>query len=204
MKNRIHIILWLIVVVFILLTYAVFYNTLALFETDSSGTINTDIGKWVIKVNNQTITDGQNESIDINNFVYEQNSHVEQGYIAPGTSAYFDLVIDASDCDVAVLYNLDLNFDETTYADNISFSVETLNGPQVVRTDEYVYSGIVSLNSIINGETTSFRIHITWDDDPTYDEDDTALGLVEGNHLVIPMKFNAKQYLGETLVEYTG
>ena len=204
MKNRIHIILWLIVVVFILLTYAVFYNTLALFETDSSGTINTDIGKWVIKVNNQTITDGQNESININNFVYEQNSHVEQGYIAPGTSAYFDLVIDASDCDVAVLYNLDLNFDETTYADNISFSVETLNGPQVVRTDEYVYSGIVSLNSIINGETTSFRIHITWDDDPTYDEDDTALGLVEGNHLVIPMKFNAKQYLGETLVEYTG
>ena len=114
------------------------------------------------------------------------------------------MVIDASDCDVAVLYNLDLNFDETTYADNISFSVETLNGPQVVRTDEYVYSGIVSLNSIINGETTSFRIHITWDDDPTYDEDDTALGLVEGNHLVIPMKFNAKQYLGETLVEYTG
>ncbi len=204
MKNRIHIILWLIVVVFILLTYAVFYNTLALFETDSSGTINTDIGKWVIKVNNQTITDGQNESIDITNFVYEQNSHVEQGYIAPGTSAYFDLVIDASDCDVAVLYNLDLNFDETTYADNISFSVETLNGPQVVRTDEYVYSGIVSLNSIINEETTSFRIHITWDDDPTYDEDDTALGLVEGNHLVIPMKFNAKQYLGETLVEYTG
>ena len=168
MKNRLHIILWLLVIVFMLITYAVFYNTLALFETDSTGTVNTDVGKWVIKVNNETITNGTNESIIIDNFIYESNPKVEAGYIAPGTSAYFDLVIDATDCDVAVLYSLDLNFDETNYDDNITFSVEELNGPEVVRTDEYVYSGIISLDSIHNNETRTLRIHIRWEKGTVY------------------------------------
>ena len=75
-------------------TYLVFNNTFALFESDASGVVNSQIGRWIIKISNETITDGTNEDINISNFVYASNPRVASGVIAPGTSAYFDLVFD--------------------------------------------------------------------------------------------------------------
>ena len=201
MKNKSHIILWLLVIILLSITIIVFSDTLALFETDSSGVVNSDIGKWVIKINNETIQNSEDEVIPITNFVYSASPKVESGFIAPGGTAYFDLTVDASGCDVAVLYNIDLNLDEADYDDNISFELED-SAHTVVRTDEYVYSGIISLNDL--NTTRTVRIHVSWDDIEAYNESDTALGLTEGSTLTIPLKFHAKQYLGESLVEYTG
>ncbi len=203
MRNKTHIILWLLVVILFFLTFIIFNNTLALFETDAQGVVNNDVGKWVIKVNNETITSTENEAININSFVYTSNPRVESGYIAPGGTAYFDLTVDATDCDVAVLYTIDLNLDEADYDDNISFRLDD-SAHTVTRTDEYKYSGIISLASINNNETRTVRIYVTWNDVAAYNESDTELGKVEDSLLTIPIKFHAKQYLGETLVEYTG
>ena len=203
MRNKTHIILWLLVVILFFLTFIIFNNTLALFETDAEGVVNNDVGKWVIKVNNETITSTENEAININSFVYTSNPRVESGYIAPGGTAYFDLTVDATDCDVAVLYTIDLNLDEADYDDNISFRLED-SAHTVTRTGEYEYSGIISLASINNSETRTVRIYVTWNDVAAYNESDTELGKVEDSLLTIPIKFHAKQYLGETLVEYTG
>ena len=38
-------------------------------------------------------------------------------------SAYFDLVVDATDCDVAVRYDITFNFDSMNYSDNIYSNV---------------------------------------------------------------------------------
>ena len=203
MRNKTHIILWLLVVILFFLTFIIFNNTLALFETNAQGVVNNDVGKWVIKVNNETITSTENEAININSFVYTSNPRVESGYIAPGGTAYFDLTVDATDCDVAVLYTIDLNLDEADYDDNISFRLDD-SAHTVTRTDEYKYSGIISLASINNNETRTVRIYVTWNDVAAYNESDTELGKVEDSLLTIPIKFHAKQYLGETLVEYTG
>ena len=179
----------------------VFSDTLALFETDANGDVNSDVGKWVIKVNNETITNSENETIDVDSFVYTSNPHVESGYIAPGGTAYFDLTVDASDCDVAVLYDIDLNLGSTGYDSNISFELED-SAHTVVRTGEYVYSGIIGLNALSTPRTV--RIYVTWDDVASYNESDTELGKVEDSLLTVPIKFHARQYLGETLVEYNG
>ena len=198
MKNKLKIILWLTVVVMLLMTYVVFSGTLALFETDSTGVVNSDIGKWVIKINNETITNGENETIDINNFVYASNPKVQTGKIAPGGSAYFDLTIDASECDVAVLYNVNLNLDQTNYGSNIVFGIQSLNGTTVV------YSGIITLAQINSNTNATFRVTITWQDIAANDATDTELGLTEGSTLSIPITFSATQYLGETLTPYSG
>jgi len=204
MKNKTQIVLWLLVVILFSIAFIVFSDTLALFETDSSGIVNNDVGSWIIKVNNQSITQTVNEAIEINSFQYSSDSHVETGYIAPGGTAYFDLVVDATDCDVAVLYDVDLNLDAVDYDANISIELEDLNGSSVVRTGKYVYSGIISLASINNNETRTLRVTINWDNDETKNESDTKLGEVEDSKLTIPIKFHARQYLGESLVEYTG
>ncbi len=203
MKSKNHIILWLLVIILFSITVIVFNDTLALFETNAQGIINNDIGKWVIKVNNETITSTENETIDINSFVYTSNPRVEDGYIAPGGNAYFDLTVDATECDVAVLYSIDLNLEDTGYAENISFTLDD-SAHTVMRTGEFEYSGIIDLASINNGDTRTIRIYVTWNDLESYNESDTALGSVEDSLLTVPIKFHARQYLGETLVEYTG
>ena len=201
MRKRIKLVLWLLVIIFVFITVFVFRGTLALFEDNAFGLADMPIGRWIIKLSNQTITSGVTEDIVIDTFQYTQNQHVSPGVIAPGGSAYFDLVFDATDCDVAVKYDLTLKFDEMDYADNISFTV-TNSDSNVVRTGVNTYSGIISLQKIIDEETDSIRVTITWNDDRTHDADDTELGVVEDNKLTIPINVHAIQYLGETLVPY--
>ena len=203
MKKQVKIVLWVLVFVFLCFTFMMFADTLALFESNASGEADMDIGKWVIKVSDVSITDGESQSIVVDSFVYEENEHVESGYIAPGTSAYFDLIFDATECDVAVKYDIAFNFESIDYSDNISISVSGAeNNSNVIRTAENTYSGVIDLESIENNELVTLQVEITWDNLEAYDESDTALGIEHGNKLRVPITVNAVQYLGETIVPY--
>ena len=203
MKKQVKIVLWALVFVFLCFTFMMFADTLALFESNASGEADMDIGKWVIKVSDVSITDGESQSIVVDSFVYEENEHVESGYIAPGTSAYFDLIFDATECDVAVKYDIAFNFESIDYSDNISISVSGAeNNSNVIRTAENTYSGVIDLESIENNELVTLQVEITWDNLEAYDESDTALGIEHGNKLRVPITVNAVQYLGETIVPY--
>ena len=148
------------------------------------------------------ITDTMTEAIEINNFQYSTSSHVQTGYIAPGGTAYFELVVDASDCDVAVLYSVDLNLGELDLGTNINISLQDMDGSTVVRTGEYLYSGIIDLASLDDART--LRVTIQWVNNEANNDTDTKLGEVEDSQISIPIIFHAQQYLGETLVPYSG
>lgn len=204
MKNRIRIILWVLVIALAAITYILFKDTFALFEDNAYGIVNNDIGKWVIKLSNEVISSGLSEEVNVDNFVYESVETVKEGFIAPGTSAYFDLVFDATDCDVAVKYDIEFKVDEIDYEDNIRVSVQELNSGSTIKTAENTYSGIISLESIENKELVTLRINVEWDDIEDYNESDTELGIVADNKLRIPVNVHAVQYLGETIIPYEG
>ncbi len=200
-RNRFKVILYLVVVIFFFLTFIVFSRTLALFEDNASGLADSDIGRWIIKINNTNITSGNSQTLTINNFVYQGNALTANNTIAPGTSAYFDLVVDATDCDVAVRYDINFKFDQMEYANNILFTVD---GTGTIRTGENTYSGVISLSDIQNDHLVTLRVNITWDnlDQDIYNEADTILGTTLGSNLRIPIDVHAEQYLGETIVPY--
>ena len=203
MKNsRIRIILYLLVVILFGVSVTLVYDTLALFETNSEGEFENDLGRWIIKVSNIDITTGTSETININSFVYTPSQHVASGYIAPGGSAYFDLIIDATDCDVAVKYTLTLDLSDTPYEDNIRFDIDGLDTIGIIQTGAHDYTGVISLDDIEDEETLSLRIYVYWDDVLAHDADDTAIGTVYGNSLSVPIGFHAVQYLGETITPY--
>lgn len=202
MKDNFQKIIWLAVFIMVVASFIVFADTLALFETNGTGTANMDIGKWIIKISDVTITNAQTQEIIIDSFNYEQVSGVAAGKIAPGTSAYFDLVVDATECDVAVKYDITFNFEDVDYANNISFAVSQIGGNTVVRTGLNTYSGIIDLNTINNEDVVTLRINVTWQNSSEYDANDTALGTVRGSKLALPITVNAIQYLGETLTPY--
>ncbi len=202
MKNRVRIFLWFLVAVSLTMTCIILTGTYALFENNAEGVVNENIGKWVIYLSNNLITNGLEEELDIDSFVYNSNAHVNSGHIAPGGSAYFDLVFDATACDVAVKYDIEFLTDEIDYSDNIGISVAEVGSNATIKTAENTYSGVISLASINNHDTVTLRITLTWTDDEDYDEDDTALGTVENNALRVPINVHAVQYLGETIVPY--
>ena len=69
--NKVKLVLYLLVILFICLTMFSFKGTFALFENNGTGIVDNDIGNWIIKVSNQLITTGQTEEIVIDSFVYE-------------------------------------------------------------------------------------------------------------------------------------
>ncbi len=200
--KKTKILLYALAIVVAVITVITFSDTYALFETNASGVVNSQIGKWVIKISNQTITDGLNEEIEINNFVYSSSNTVASGVIAPGGSAYFDLVFDATLCDVAVKYDITFRVEDIDYEDNIGISVQNLNAGSTIRTDVNTYSGVIGLSTGSNDDTATIRVNLNWTNDPNYDESDTELGIVEGNHLSVPITVHVIQYLGEQIVEY--
>jgi hypothetical protein len=203
-KSRIRVVLYLLVFILFAVSVTLVYDTLALFETDTEANVENDLGRWIIKVSNKDITTGTSDTIVIDSFVYTQNSHVESGYIAPGGSAYFDLIIDATDCDVAVKYTLTLDLSDTEYEDNIRFAIDGLDTIGITRTAEHDYTGVISLDQIEDDETLSLRIYVYWDDVAAHNADDTEIGTVYGNSLKVPIGFHAIQYLGEQITAYTG
>ncbi len=201
---KIKLSLYLLFIIFFGITFTVFSNTLALFEDNANGTADMDIGAWVIKINNNSITNGSTEDITISNFVYDTNATVTNGTIAPGMGAYTELVFDASECDVAVRYDIEFKYYEMTYQNNVVFDVEQMGNNTVVRTGEFTYSGIIDLNSIATNGTSTIRVKINWLDynNETYNDSDTLLGTVANNRFRIPVEVHAIQYLGEQLVPY--
>ena len=90
-----------------IITTLVVAKTYALFETNATSSKNLSIGAWHIEVNGEDISLA--ETITLDDFTYTGSTHTESGYFAPGSTAVFDIEIDASDCDVSVGYELTID-----------------------------------------------------------------------------------------------
>lgn len=188
--------LWLIVIIAFLICLYLVLDTLAVFESSATGTYKADIAKFKIKLNDNFISDGLEKTFVIDSFVYSEDNNTESGYISPGRSGYFDVELDANETDVAFMYEITLSPSEELN-DNISYSVESLNGGNVSVSDDGVYSGEYSLSDIENNNIITLRINITWTDLEEYDENDTLLGTIRDKKINIPIRVHVSQIIDE-------
>ena len=88
---------WLIILFVISLTITLYVirDSFALFENEKEFIINSDIGKWDILVNEESIN--ETTEFSVSNIHVSGDSNVRANYFAPGTSGYFDIVIDPGD-----------------------------------------------------------------------------------------------------------
>ena len=171
-----------------LLTLLVITNTYALFETNANADSLFTIGRWVILLNGNDVK--ETRTITLNDFVYTNGAHTENGYFAPGSIASFDLVIDASDSDVSVEYTLDIDDTSIENYSNIEFSVTDLSTNETTTTNSY--NGVIRLSDV--NKVIRLRLNLEWSDQLEYDESDTSLidGELEFNIIA-----NFKQYISE-------
>lgn len=196
MKSNMKKCLWLLSIVSLLVLGSCIAKTYALFESNLDGTVNNPIGKWNIKLNDILVSSSEEKIITIDKFIYDNNDMVRDGYIAPGSSGYFDLILDTTGTEVAIKYNIAVDLDKIEN-ENITLDVKAMNGVAVASADSGVYSGVLSLDDINNNAQIILRLMINWNNDIDYDGTDTELGIKLDSKLEVPIKINVEQYLGE-------
>lgn len=197
-KNKTKKILWVTAVFFAFIALILIINeSYALLQTISSGSAEVKTGSWTIKLNEKNISNGITETFTLNNMIYdESNENIENGYIAPGKSGYFDIVLDPSGTDVAISYETNVRLDECAYPNNIKLSVENTSTDGGVEVIGNTFKGLISLNDIKNNKTITLKLTLIWENNEEFNESDTKLGTIEANKLKIPITITLNQYQG--------
>lgn len=195
-KNKTKKLLWITAVFFTFIALILIINeSYALLQTISSGSAEVKTGSWTIKINEKNISNGITETFTLNNVIYdESNENIENGYIAPGKSGYFDIVLDPSGTDVAISYEINVKLDECTYPNNIKLSVENTSTDGGVEVIGNTFKGLISLNDIKNNKTITLKLTLIWENNEEFNESDTNLGTIEANKLKIPITITLNQY----------
>lgn len=115
MKNKEFKIFLLIISTFVLLSNVnIAYSR---YVNSATADTNTEVKRWEIAINNQAITyeDHNNKTIELEP-VIDQSSYVRNGYLAPNSTGYFDLLIDASLVNISYQYTLSISKTNVSYS----------------------------------------------------------------------------------------
>ncbi len=186
-------ILLLVVLLFLSLTIMEISSTFGLFETNNVITVDNNIAKWQIKVNNSLAKDPVH--FTVNNYNINSDSNVKEGLIAPGVGAFFDIDIDPNNTSVSIRY--DITFDLTGLEnDKIKIvNIEELGGNTLVNNNG-TYTGIIPIN---NSSVHHIRVYIEWENDEENNEIDSMFGVTGEKEINIATNIKFSQYLGETI-----
>ena len=200
-NKKVIIITIILLIISVILVYAIL-STYATFRSEFSGSMKVDNATWKILINNTDISLNTTKEFTIDNINIDQSQGVEEGKLAPGLKGNFNILIDPSDTDVSIIY--ELKFDtKNINSTNIRIDEvkETNTGNNLVQTDVNTYTGIISLDDIKNNVTNNIQVTLLWHDDGN---EDINIGEIPEYKINIPVEVKVSQYLGEELQEYNG
>ena len=200
-NKKVIIITIILLIISAILVYAIL-STYATFRSEFSGSMKVNNATWKILINNTDISLNTTKEFTIDNINIDQSQGVEEGKLAPGLKGNFNILIDPSDTDVSIIY--ELKFDtKNINSTNIRIDEvkETYTGNNLVQTDVNTYTGIISLDDIKNNVTNNIQVTLLWHDDGN---EDINIGEIPEYKINIPVAVKVSQYLGEELQEYNG
>lgn len=133
-----------------------------------SGNGETEIAKWYFSVNEATEEMATIKLAD----TYDQSTLIN-GRIAPGTSGSFDLVIDATNSEVGVKYEVDFQ-NETNKPTNLKFTYGDQTFSDIAEYEQYFTDTIDADDS---NKTRTLTVNWEWPYESGDDETDTNEGL---------------------------
>ncbi len=126
------------------------------------------------------------------------SSHVRTGKVAPGTSGSFSIELDPTGSQVAFMFDFEFVTDNLPEGMTITYS-NIHSDREIVQTDEFVYSGILTLADIDAGAKVTIFVDFLIDYDEDVEVEDFTPEQIEG---LFEINFHAIQYRGEELVPY--
>ncbi|MBQ8132496.1 MAG: hypothetical protein IJ193_08400 [Bacilli bacterium] len=161
-----------IIIFIIVVGFSLFYlsqASYAKYRRKLEGRLDATIASWNIKVNNEEI---KNKTTLTNSItpVFETNEFVKEGVIAPGSTGYFDLTINAEEVDVDFNFQVTSEVDEETPLLDLIFTEYEIDGVKTSFQDE----GIITSTLTKNTGDTEIRVYFKWNDDATNQMDNQA------------------------------
>lgn len=157
-KNDIRFILIFIIIVGISLLY-LFQASYAKYRRKIEGNMEATVASWNIKVNNESIN---NKTVLTNDIVpvIDSNTYVKSNVIAPGSTGYFDLIINAEEVDVDFNYDISGSVAEDTPLTDLIITEYEVNGVRTAYNESNKITGTLQKNT----GNTSIRIYFKWND----------------------------------------
>lgn len=193
-------VLFIVNILFLILFCFELVNTYSVFESNALGEVSSKLASWKVLVNGTDIVKSNTFSLDSINF--DTSNRVVTGKAAPGISGNFDIVIVPNDTEVAFRYDITFDFSALDNKEFSVVSIEDINGGNLVRTDEFIYSGVYSIDDIKNGYISDIRVSLLWNNNEDNNDKDYELGSKFNNKLNIPVSVHVIQYQGDGLEEY--
>lgn len=198
-NKKVLIIIVLLIIIFIILIYAIL-STFATFRSEFTGDMKIDNATWKILVNSTDISSNAVKEFVIDDIEIDESQGVEPGKLAPGLKGNFNILIDPTETDVSIMY--EIKFDTTDInATNIRIDSvkETMAGNTLIKSDSNTYVGIISLDDIKNNLTNNIQVTLFWCDDGN---EDINIGSIPNHKINIPVQVRVSQYLGEEIQEF--
>ena len=192
--------LFTIIAVFLALLcfiYLASRTTYTFYESEVDANFNAEISDISFKINGIDVihTDPPLDSSVFDDHITWNGTHVREGKVAPGSSGTITMELDPSGTQVALMYDLEFVTDELPSNMHIDYS--NVQADQLlVRTDEYVYSGILTLAQINSGTTVTVSLDFEFDYDSDVEVTSFTPEQLQG---FFTINFHAIQYRGEDL-----
>lgn len=200
MKQKIWLVFALVFLIFLIFEIR---STYSLFETDTSTFVDSDLAKWQIKINNNSLNMLTEDSnvFSLGSIEWSNQDHVKDGKAFPGNSGSFYIEIDPTDTDVSFLYNLTIDMSNLNNDAIEIVSIVEENGKSLIRTGRDTYSGIFKLEEIKNSEKHLIKLDIVWNYDDENSVFDYELG--QNDNIGILVIIDVVQYNeNDEIVEY--
>ena len=155
--------------------------------------VDVNVASWRIKVNNEDVRNKKTLTNTIKP-VFLETDYSKADVIAPGSEGYFDIIIDTSNVDVNLNYEVTVdNTTDSTISDLIVTSYIVNPDTNEEKID---YVDKISNDIVYNDEETTIRIFIKWDDSEgssMSNEEDTNVAIEENPKALIGVKIMFNQ-----------
>ena len=153
----------LVFILFCLVFIFLFQEAYAKYRKYASVQVDNTVAKWNIKINNELIGNKTTLTNHITPTITSSN-YVKDNVLAPGSTGYFDIVIDATDADVSFTYDINISKYDMYTINDLKIYAYSVND---FSTTTSVTDGNVSGTIQHNTATTTIRIYFNWLDDGT-------------------------------------
>ena len=163
----------LVFLLLFLICLFLFQEAYAKYRKFATVNVNNTVANWNIKINNEDI---RNKTTLTNNITptINSNANVNDNVLAPGSSGYFDVTIDATNADVSFTYEITIDSLNASTIEDLDINSYAVNDFTNVQT---ISNGVVSGTITHNTPSTVVRVFFSWIDDGTdtmTNQDDTA------------------------------
>ena len=157
----------LLIGIIILLASIIIGNTVAKYVTSTSSNADINIARWQVLVNNEDVT----SAATLNNVitpVFPGNNNIAEGVIAPSAEGYFDIIIDATNTDVSLRYEVTTSANEESIVQDLvlsGYSIDQGERQEIIEDENgnFKIQGDIRYNS--QDKDIQLRVYIKWNDD---------------------------------------